>query len=128
MTVLATQIATAFPEGSAVVRVEWGVGRLSVIVEGTAEASRGVVLEFSDVVGFRVLDERDLMEFWPACSTSNGGLFEIHEGGWLSQERIRPGSCIGPMNPSVKEYLVTGPDDCVSVLSPNPPQVRECEV
>jgi hypothetical protein len=36
--------------------------------------------DFPEIVGFRVLDERDLMEFWPECSSPHGKLFEILAG------------------------------------------------
>lgn len=117
----------AFPNGSAVMRVEYELGQLSVFVRGSPNES-SIVVDFSEVIGFRVLDERDLMEFWPACSAPNGGLFEIYQGGWLAQELARPGSLIGPMNMKALEYLVTGVDDCVSVLTQSPPLVRKFEV
>jgi len=113
----------SFPDGSEVTRIEYALGNLQVHVEGSGDATI-VIIEFAEVLAFRVLDERDLMEFWPICSTPNGGLFEIKSGGWLSQEAARPGSLVAAVNPDAKEYLVTGEDDCVSVLTRTPPVVR----
>ena len=112
----------SFPRGADVVRVEYALGALKILLRGPENA---VVVDFENTIGFRVLDERDMMEYWPVCSTPNGWLFEIDTGGWLSQERERHGSCIGAMYPEAKEYLVTGEDDCVSVLSTQAPKVRE---
>ena len=113
-----------YPHGSDVLRIEYSLGNLMVYVEGlTNEPSFAV--EFEDVQGFRVLDERDLMEYWPICSTPNGWLFEITTGGWLAQEDERHGSCIKEMYSDIKEYLITGEDDCVSVLTRQEPVVRQ---
>ena len=112
----------SFPHGSEVVSLDYRLGHLSIQVKG-AEISESVVVEFIDTIGFRVLDERDLMEYWPECSTPNGWLFEITSGGWLSQEANREGSLIVSTSPEAKEYLVTGEDDCVSIICRNKPVV-----
>jgi hypothetical protein len=80
-------------------------------------------LTFNDVYGLRILDEHDLLEFWPTCSAQNGGLFEILDGGWLAQENTRNSFLTGNMMPQLKEYLVTGPNDCLNIFSLGPPEV-----
>ena len=114
----------SFPRGSEVVGVEYTLGKLSIHVQGS-ENTKPLVVEFKDTIGFRVLDERDLMEYWPECSTLKGWLFEVTAGGWLSQETNREGSLIATINPEAKEYLVTGEDDCVSVICRNEPVVHK---
>jgi hypothetical protein len=113
----------AFSRGSTVVDISYEPETLTVHVEGTAPIER-VIVEFQDVSGFRVLDERDLMEFWPTCSTPNGWLFEILAGGWLSQELARPGNLMGTLGTDLREYLVTGENECVSVITRNEPTIR----
>ena len=104
-----------------VVGVEASFGSLTVRLSGRNE--RGVNVLFEDVWGYRVLDERDLSEYWPACSSPNGRLFEVESGGWLSQEMARPGFISGAVAPNLKEYFVAGTDDCVSVLCTAEPTV-----
>lgn len=85
----------------------------------------GSVVLFVDAIGFRVLDEGDLLEFWPACSTAHGcGIFEIHDGGWLEQESTRKGFISSCSRPALREFLVTGPDDCVGVLAFSAPELK----
>ena len=79
---------------------------------------------FADVWGYRVLDERDLSEYWPTCSSQNGRLFEVKSGGWLSQEKSRPGFLSADVVPKLKEFFIAGIDDCVSVLCTAEPEVR----
>jgi hypothetical protein len=81
-------------------------------------------VSFENPLGFRVVEERDLMEYWPVCSTPAGWLFRIHSGGWL-EERTRRGSLMLDMYPDVKEYLITGINDCVSVLSTEMPSLSD---
>ena len=112
----------SFSGGNEVVRIEYELGRLAIHLRAM-QGGKEAVVWFAAVEGFRVLDERDLMEYRPTCSTQNGWLFEIQEGGWLTQEVVRPGSLIGFSNRGLHEYLVTGTDDCVTVLSVVPPDI-----
>ncbi len=114
--------AFSFPYGSEVVSVAYKLGVLAIHVK-SAVSDESVIVEFVDTVGFRVLDERDLMEYWPECSKPSGWLFEITTGGWLSQEASREAGFFVRMNPEVKAYLISGEDDCVSVICRNMPAV-----
>lgn len=106
-----------FPSGSEVTGVSYDSERLVVSV-GAA-----FTVTFPDAVGFRVLDEGDLLEFWPVCSSAAGGIFEVHDGGWLAQETERKGFISASSRPTLREFMVTGPDDCVGVLAFNAPKV-----
>jgi hypothetical protein len=117
-------IDLSLPTDGQIARVEY-VPNCLVVGLRTPDDSVEVLVEFPAIIGFRVLDERDLMEFWPECSSPHGKLFEILAGGWLSQELLRPGSLLGPMNIRAREYFLTGSDDCVSVISPEEPIVRK---
>jgi hypothetical protein len=108
-----------FSRGSEIGSIRYDPERLSV------EINPGALVSFLDAVGFRVLDEGDLLEFWPACSAASGsGVFEIDEGGWLAQERAREGF-ISATRPNMREFLVTSPDDCVSVFAFDAPQITD---
>ena len=125
---MANVIAKSLPCGSSlpsdveVTRIEYEPKGL--VVSARSPDGSLALVEFPDLIGFRVLDERDLMEFWPECSSANGRLFEIASGGWLSQELSRPGSLLGPMRIKAREYFLAGSDDCVSVISYAEPVVR----
>ena len=109
-----------------VAAVEYKFGSLRVHVTDIS-SNRTVIALFEDVQAFRVLDERDLQEFWPACSSATGGVFEVNDGGWLSQERQRPGSMLAHIHLQLKEYLVTGQNECVNVLATEVPVVRSMQ-
>ncbi|MGI2853086.1 hypothetical protein [Shewanella carassii] len=83
---------------------------VEVSVEG-----RQATVHFGSVVGFRVLDEGDLMEFWTECSLSNGWLFQISNGGWFRQETSRSGF-MASTNLDLQEYLLVTRRECVSVF------------
>jgi hypothetical protein len=110
-----------FTAGSEIIRISYGSARLELTIRGVGGGS--VRVSFEDVAGFRVLDERDLLDFWPTCSTPNGWLFEIASGGWLDQESQREGFMMRAMNENVREFFVTGEDDCVNVLARAQPEV-----
>jgi hypothetical protein len=124
MSCTATPIATPFrfTDGHAIGRVTYEPGFLAVHVEGAPDDPT-VVVAFEKVRAFRVTDEGNLLAFWPTCSRANGWIFEVHERGWRSEESARPGTIIGAMNPGLREFLVTGECDCVSVLSLASPTV-----
>ena len=95
-------------------RITYEPNQLEVSLEHDEDV---ITVRFEGVVGFRVLDERDLLEFWPTCSTPNGWFFEILSGGWRAHEEARSAFLAPTMFKSLKEYLVTGVNDCVSVLT-----------
>jgi len=100
-----------FAQGSEVIAVSYEPDTLAIGL------GMGQTVRFDDIVGFRLLDERDLREFWPECSAKYGGLFEVLEGGWLEQESARPGFVSATVGPKLREYLVTGPNSCVNVFT-----------
>ena len=73
---------------------------------------------------FRVLDERDLCEFWPVHSEPKGWLWEVQEGGWMELEATRPLFNSPSMYPALREFLLVD-DQCVSILSVKPPQLYD---
>ncbi len=85
--------------------------------------SGGALALFQPVLGFRVLDEGDLGEFWSQVTLRNGWLFEVLEGGWLALEETRPAFFRG-RSTGVREFLVAGIDACVSVICHGEPEVQ----
>ena len=76
-----------------------------------------------DVIGFRLLDEGDLLDFWSAgISSQKGWIFEITAGGWLAQESLR-GGFVSQHRAGVREFLVVGVDWCLSLLALSAPRV-----
>lgn len=90
---------------------------ITVLIDGDK-----IDISFDAPAGYRVLDEGDLMEFWPNCSSYNGWLYEINSGGWLDQERSRSGF-ISAAKTDSKEYFVIGCNYCVNVLAWEEPSV-----
>ena len=121
----AVAVPTAFDDQGAweIVRVDYALQQLTVVAQDI-KSDTSIRVRFDGVVAYRVMDERDLGEYWPACSQPNGWVYSIRSGGWLSQESVRSGSCIGLFYPDVHEYLVAGFTDCVSVLCTNEPRVE----
>ena len=109
-------------ESIEVINIEFDVEELevTVLIDGYK-----LDISFDSPAGFRVLDEGDLLEFWPDCSSPNGWLYEISEGGWFDQERSRKGFVSTANNPEVREYFIVGTNYCVSVLAMAAPCVAE---
>lgn len=78
---------------------------------------------FEQTYGFRVLDEYDLTEFWAVVTLKDGWLFEVERGGWKDLE-LKRSHFLSGRNDWVTEYLVIGLNDCVSVLTKQPPTIR----
>jgi hypothetical protein len=105
-----------------VVRVDYAMHRLEVTVRSATHGT-SVKIGFGEVAAYRVMDERDFGEYWPACASPDGLLFQIRSGGWLAKERVRPGSCIA-FHGDLREYLVAGITDCVCVLCAAEPTIE----
>ena len=79
---------------------------------------------FEEPAGFRVLDEGDLLEFWPDCSMSIGWLHEITSGGWFDLEKNRSGF-LSSDSSDIIEYLIVGVNYCVRILAWEKPRVQQ---
>jgi hypothetical protein len=93
---------------------------LAIEIQGEGFAFARVM--FRRPAGFRVLDERDLCEFWNTYSEPNGWLYEVEEGGWMELEAHRPLFNAPDFYPGLREYLVVD-DECISVLALEPPDI-----
>jgi hypothetical protein len=93
---------------------------LAIEVQGEGFVFARVV--FRRPAGFRVLDERDLCEFWDHYHAGNGWLYEVEEGGWQELESHRPPFNSPGFFTGLREYLVVC-DKCVSVLTVEPPEI-----
>lgn len=114
----------AFPRGTEVARIAYEPSDGLKIHVAAMHGDSGCIVTFRDTLGFRILDERELMEYWPICSTPCGWIFNIEEGGWLDQERSRAGTSMSELFPDTKEYLINGINECVSVFSSAPPVLQ----
>lgn len=81
-----------------------------------------VYVDFEAVEGFRVLDEGQLLEFWGDDSKDHW-VFEVLDNGWLATEAARETAPFIAENGQLKEYLVAGINDCVSILDYEYPRV-----
>lgn len=121
-------VAKALPEAETidgsgeVIRINYDLSvlRVTLVFENLPNS---VEVLFSMPTGFRVLDEGDLVEFWRDYHTGNGWLYEVSSGGWHELESRRDGF-ITQHTDGVKEYLVVGTNDCVSVLAHERPKVK----
>jgi hypothetical protein len=78
---------------------------------------------FKNVIGFRLLDEGNLTEFWGENRVS-GWLWKVKSGGWFDLEKSRKAFTEGYIeNDSRKEYLILGINDCISIISLSEPEV-----
>ena len=121
MKAVAINMGVVFKSQNEITNIEYKSGRLEITSQSLDE-TRTVGAIFLEVAGFRVLDEADLLEFWPTCSSTNGWVFQINEGGWFAQERLRTGFFRGDIE-GINEYLVTGISECVSVFAWAPPEL-----
>ena len=76
-------------------------------------------LIFRDVVAFRVIDEREITEFWNTYSAPNGWLWEVTEGGYFSLERQR--DSFNVLGLPLREHFVVS-NYSVNVLSCGSPE------
>ncbi len=95
---------------------------LVVEIQGDGFSFARVV--FRHPAGFRVLDERDLSEFWTNYAEPNGWLWEVLAGGWMDLERHRPSFNSHEFLAPLREFLVVD-ERCISVLCAHPPEITD---
>lgn len=122
MKAVAIETGYSFRSRNEITEIEYRSGCLEITSQ-FLDISQIVRVSFLEVAGFRVLDEGDLLEFWPSCSSPNGWIFQIIEGGWFDQEKERTGFIRRDVK-EIKEYLITGTNDCVSVFAWSSPNIH----
>ena len=102
--------------------------RVVVLTSPNASVERlWIEYHFDSPRGFRFLDEGDLLRYWGSHVFAGGyHLFKIVSGGWKEQELQLPGmltvtDAIG----TCQEWFICTSNQCLNVLSVNPPLVRE---
>ena len=79
-------------------------------------------VEFKSVIGYRVLDERDLLDFEPLHASRCTCVHEIHAGGWLDQEKQRPDNYLDHgFYDQPREWFISSWQYCVAVLCEHEP-------
>jgi hypothetical protein len=86
-------------------------GDLTIAIQGPGFSFAHVV--FRQPIGFRVLDEADLTEYWNTYSEPRGWLWEVERGGWLELKRDRP-------------FLLEGQAGRYPRIFPRRRQARQC--
>ncbi|WP_327145929.1 hypothetical protein [Nocardia sp. NBC_01327] len=94
-------------------------GDLTIAIQGRRFSYAKVV--FRAPVGFRVLNETDVTEYWNTYSQPHGWLWEVLRGGWLEMERQRPRFWRGEQA-GLREYFLVD-EDCINVLAWEPPEI-----
>ena len=86
-----------------------------------------IYVRFDGIRGFRLLDEGDLLEFW-SDNRPVGWLWEIEKGGWFDLETFRKGFLSSRTEKNkIKEYLILGINDCLSVFAYDKPEIFKPE-
>ncbi len=105
---------------SEIVNINYSIGKLEVSLKSRNSTA---VVEFRNVYGFRVLAREDMAEFWPEFSSSKGWIFKITAGGWKDLESTREDFQSATYT-GLTEYLLTGSEDCLSVIGFSDPSVE----
>lgn len=103
-----------------VVRVSYDIPTLFIDVKSFDMDEDKATIKFDRILGFRVLDEGDLLEFWND-QRPKGWLWEVLENGWFDFEKTRDDFLSACHEDELKEYLILGINDCVNVLTFNTP-------
>ena len=95
-------------------------GHLSIRVLRNRNKDDGIEVTFSQVDGFRLLDEVPLAEYWIAEDFPSGyPVLEVFDGGWAKEENARLG-----YTEQQREWIVVTAGACVSVFSKHEPEIR----
>ena len=104
-----------------IVNINYDLWYLTVTLEFPNQDSP-VYVRAEEVIGFRVLDEGNLLEFWNSENRSDGWLLKIISGGWFELESTRKGFISG-YDKEYSEYLILGIDDCINIITDIKPKI-----
>lgn len=82
---------------------------------------------FSRPIAFRLLDEGDMLRWWNSGQfKSDHHLYEVTKGGWLTEDTFEDTlTGISSFENKVAEWLIVSQEASVSVISTEPPLIRE---
>lgn len=96
---------------------------LTIDIQG--DGFRYARVRFAAPLGFRVLDEAELTEFWNTYSEPNGWLWEVHAGGWRELESERERFLANPRaRPGLREFLLVD-EHVIQVLTEQAPVIED---
>lgn len=110
-------------------RFDWGAdihsvfydGCLSIRILRNRNREDGIEVSFSQIDGFRLLDEVPLAAYWIADDFPSGyPVLEVFDGGWAKEEHARLG-----YTEQQREWIIVTAGACVSVFSKHEPEIRE---
>jgi hypothetical protein len=110
-----------------IVGVCWSDSCATVIDLISKRSGRRARVEFQDDAGLRILGELDLASMWMGgdpTALEETWMFEVRAGGWLELESTREDFYTKHESP-VREFLIAGYQECVSVFSRLGPTVVE---
>jgi hypothetical protein len=94
---------------------------LSIRVLRNRNKDDGIEVTFSQVDGFRLLDEVSIAEYWIAEDFPSGyPVLEVFDGGWAKEEEKRLG-----YTHKQREWIIVTAGACVSVFSRHEPEIRD---
>ncbi len=117
-----------FDQESDVTEIMYTYSGLRIVVVAATSMFSNVLLEvyFSNVRGFRFLDEGDLLAYWiDKAFDSNHHVYKILSGGWSNGEVIETGILDVSKGFEVEEWFVVTTNGCLSILSGIEPRIEE---
>lgn len=89
--------------------------------------NKWVYVIFKNVIGFRVLDEGNLLGFWDEDVRTSGWIWKVESGGWFELEKLRSGFLAQNHGDSHNEFLILGINDCVSIIAESNPIIIDAK-
>ena len=117
---------SGFPE---IVHIEYDLSTLRLNCS-FGDSHAPIYLEFTNVEGFRVLDEGQLCTFWSSEPRASGWLWDVKAGGWFALESTRSDFILGltsSIGNELRDFIVLGINDCVNVLTWDQPRIQLAE-
>lgn len=106
-------------------QVSYNTDGLRIVVSSPVGIDEYTEVFFSSPIAFQVMDEGEMYTLWKdsKCSSKHA-VYKVISGGW--KDRVKNGFLVvSGSDDKIAEYLVVTVGDCVSVLSPLPPEILE---
>ncbi len=111
-----------------IINIDYDLWTLRVTISFNKIEKPVFYVQFKNIVGFRVLDEGNLLEFWNPEVRVSGWIWRVKNGGWYDLEKSRKGFVEGYIENDLRnEYLILGEDKCLSVITYSEPEFIDPE-
>ena len=111
---------------ASITEIDFRMQRLRILVEAPSDMEDFVEIYFPIVEAYHVQANGDFVNYWSSSKFSGNHLiYQITKNGWLDSNDPNSLTISKMTKEKYSEWFIIGVEQCISVISLEPPKIRE---